>query len=537
MWGRKKYSNLARKLKSNMRKIYPIGIQTFEKIVQGNFRYVDKTQFVYDIAHKYQNVFLSRPRRFGKSLLASTFHSFFEGKKELFEGLEAGKLETEWTQYPVLHFDMSTAKHADVNKLHNVLDYQLMLAERKFGVARVSDDENLRLTNLINECSDKFGHDVVILIDEYDAPLLDVLGDNKALKANREVMRNFYSPLKACDKNIRFVFITGITKFSQLSIFSELNNLQNISMMPEYAGICGITSEELQTQFSDDIDDFASRMGIRREEAITKLKDFYDGYHFSHNSPDIYNPFSLIKALDAAEFDFYWFSSGTPTYLIEQMRKFKSTPQGISKIKARKSDFDAPTEGMTNITPLMYQSGYLTIKDYNPRSTLYTLAIPNREVRAGLMESIIPYIANAQYSTPASLLVGEMQEAFCDDDINKVMEDLKIFFSSLPYPDNAKKNPESFYQMLLFAIFSMMCQFVDVEVRTPQGRADLVLNAENKIYIIEVKIDKGADFALDQINLKDYGERFLIQGKPIVKVGVNFDSEDKRNITDWKIIG
>jgi len=518
-----------------MQKRYPIGIQTFEKIVQGKFRYVDKTGYVYDIAQKYPTVFLSRPRRFGKSLLASTFHSYFEGRKELFVGLEMERLEKDWTIYPVLHFDMSTAKHQCREELISELEGKLDDYEEIYGRKASDKTINQRMEGLIQHAHSQTGQQVVVLIDEYDAPLLDVLNDDKALEANRQVMRNFYSPLKANDEHLRFVFITGITKFSQLSIFSELNNLQNISMMPEYAGICGITSEELQTQFSDDLDDFGSRMAISREEAVTKLKEHYDGYHFSHKSPDIYNPFSLIKALDAAEFDSYWFSSGTPTYLIEQMREFNASPQSISEMMAQKSDFDAPTEGMKSITPLLYQSGYLTIKGYDPISELYTLALPNREVRSGLMRNLVSYVADDRVTTPASLLIGKMQRAFYDDDIEKVMECLKTFFSSIPYADNVK-NSEGHYQQLLFVVFSMMCQYTDVEVRTTRGRADLVMNARNKIYIIEVKIDKDADFALNQINLKDYGERFLIQGKPIVKVGVNFDSEQTHNITDWKIL-
>jgi len=518
-----------------MQKRYPIGIQTFEKIVQGKFRYVDKTGYVYDIAQKYPTVFLSRPRRFGKSLLVSTFHSYFEGRKELFDGLEMERFEKDWTKHPVLHFDMSTAKHADKARLLRELDYKLTGYEKIYGKGEGEVDSNTRLQGLIKRAKEQTGQKVVILVDEYDAPLLDVLNDDKALEANRQVMRNFYSPLKACDADLRFVFITGITKFSQLSIFSELNNLKNISMLPEYAGICGITSEELQTQFSDDVDVFAAKTKKGHNEALLRLKEYYDGYHFSEESPDIYNPYSLINALSDAEFDAYWFSSGTPTYLIEQMRKFNASPQGISEMMARKSDFDTPTEGMTSITPLLYQSGYLTIKKYNPVSRIYTLSIPNREVRSGLMESLVSYVADYRVKTPASLLVGTMQQAFYDDDIEKVMECIKTFFSSIPYAYNVK-NSEGHYQQLLFVVFSMMCQYTDVEVRTPQGCADLVMNARNKIYIIEVKIDKNADFALDQINLKDYGERFLIQGKPIVKVGVNFDSEKTHNITDWKIL-
>jgi len=519
-----------------MAKIYPIGIQTFSEIIEGKCQYVDKTGYVYDIAHKYKYVFLSRPRRFGKSLLTSTFHSYFEGRKKLFEGLDVAQLESEWTKYPVLHFDMSGAKHMDAKRLQNMLNLQLVEYEDIYGKGKDEFESNDRLKGLIKRAYEQTKQRVVVLIDEYDAPLLDVLSDEEALKANRNVMRNFYSPLKLSDPYLRFVFITGITKFSQLSIFSELNNLKNISMMPEYAGICGITSEELQTQFSEDINDLASRLGISRDETLTMLKEYYDGYHFCEESPDIYNPFSLINALNDGKFDSYWFDSGTPTFLIEQMRKFHSTPQSISEIRARKGDFDAPTENMKSITPLLYQSGYLTIKGYNPINKAYTLAIPNREVRAGLMENLVPYVANDLYATPISMLVADMQEAFYDDDIESVLELLKTFFSSLPYADKAQKNPESFYQTLLYVIFSMMCQYVDVEVRTPQGRADLVLNAENKIYIIEVKIDKNAEFALDQINLKNYGERFLIQGKSIVKIGINFDSEKTHNITGWKIM-
>lgn len=519
-----------------MRKIYPIGIQTFKDIVEGKLQYIDKTGYVYDLASKYRYVFLSRPRRFGKSLLTSTFHSFFEGKKELFDNLEAGKREYEWTQYPVLHFDMSMAKHQTLQGLHNILDYILLNEEKKYGIEKTSDDENIRLSNLIKGCYEKYGEKVVVLIDEYDAPLLDVLNDEKRLEENRQVMRNFYSPLKACDPMLRFVFITGITKFSQLSIFSELNNLQNISMMPQYAGICGITSEELQTQFSDDIDDFAAERGISREVAIAQLKDYYDGYHFSYKSPDVYNPFSLIKALDAAELKSYWFTTGTPTYLIEQMRHFKVKPQKISEMYAFEEEFDTPTENMMSITPLLYQSGYLTIKDYSEEGMNYRLGIPNREVRLGLMKSMIPYVSEGNAPTPFYNLMSNMQMAFNRDNIDEVMRCLKVFFSSIPQTDNTNKDYEGYFQSLLFVAFSLMCQYVDVEVRTPQGRADLVMNARNKIYIIEVKIDKSGEFALNQINLKDYGERFLIQGKPIVKVGVNFDSDGSHNITDWKIM-
>jgi len=519
-----------------MAKRYPIGIQTFSEIIGGQWRYVDKTGYAHSLASKYKYVFLSRPRRFGKSLLVSTLHSYFDGRKELFRGLEAGRLETDWTRYPVLHFDMSTAKHMDSKRLEGELNYKLLGYEETYGRSEGEVDCNQRLEGLIRRAHKQTGHPVVVLIDEYDAPLLDVLGDEDALRANRQVMRNFYSPLKACDPYLRFVFITGITKFSQLSIFSELNNLANISMLPEYADICGITGEELDTQFADDVADFAARLGTTRDEARRKLRDYYDGYHFARCSPGVYNPFSLVTALGTGELQSTWFSSGTPTFLIEQMRHFNVSPQQISEMTAAVEEFDAPTENMQSIAPLLYQSGYLTIKNYDPCTELYTLGTPNREVRSGLMKSLIPYVSEGITPTPFYQLMGNMQRAFINDDIDGLMERLKIFFSAIPYADNARKNYESYYQSLLFVAFSMMCQYTDVEVRTPRGRADMVINSRNKIYIIEVKINKTADFAANQINLKDYGERFLIQGKPIVKLGVNFDAEGTHNITDWKIL-
>lgn len=535
MWSGGKVVYLQRFYSQLKMKRYPIGIQTFSKIIEGKWQYIDKTGYVYDIAKKYQCVFLSRPRRFGKSLLATTFHSYFAGEKELFEGLEAGRLEKDWTKYPVLHFDMSMAKHQTLEGLHNMLGYMLSEHERKYDIIKPSGDENLRLTNLIKRCKEKYGQNVVIIIDEYDAPLLDVLDDRDALEANRQVMRNFYSPLKACDADLRFVFITGITKFSQLSIFSELNNLKNISMYPEYAGICGITEEEMTTQFSGNIDDMATRLNISREETIVKLKERYDGYHFSHRSPDVYNPFSLINALDAGEFDNYWFDSGTPTYLIHKMRQFGVNPQEISEMSAYKDDFDASTENMTSIIPLLYQSGYVTIKEYDSDSQLYTLGIPNREVRRGLMKNMLGYVAGDRVVTPASRTIAMMYTAFNRDDIDTVMEQIKMFLSSIPKTDNIAKDYEGHYQSLLFVIFSMLCQYVDIEVHTPKGRADIVMNAKNAVYVIELKLDKTAEFAINQIDLRQYGERFLITGKPIIKVGVNFDTE-VGNIKDWQVV-
>lgn len=372
-------------------KLYPIGIQTFERIRKEDKLYIDKTEYIYRMAHTSGTYFfLGRPRRFGKSLLVTTMQSYFEGKKELFKGLAIENLEKEWTEYPVLHFDMSGGKHMDKEQLEEYLDYRLQEEEKKWGVTKPVKGANNRLIDLINTAYEKSGKQVVVLIDEYDAPMLDVVHEKEQLDMLRNMMRNFYSPLKYSEAKLRFVFLTGITKFSQVSIFSELNNIINISMSDEYAGICGITKEELLTQMSEDIDELAKSQELTREETIAELKENYDGYHFSAKSPDVYNPFSLLNCFSTREFGAYWFSSGTPTYLIKMMRKFKVMPTNISKMYAKSSAFDAPTENMTAITPLLYQSGYLTIKGYDKFSKLYTLDLPNKEIKVGLFESLLP---------------------------------------------------------------------------------------------------------------------------------------------------
>lgn len=366
--------------------LYPLGIQTFSEIRNRNMLYVDKTAYVYRLASSGKFFFLSRPRRFGKSLLVSTFQSYFEGKKELFKGLAIEQLEHEWNEYPVLHFDMSGGKHMNKEQLNRYLLYILKSNEERFGVNTDSTDPNIRLSNLINSIYQQTGKQVVVLIDEYDAPLLDVVHQEEDLGALRQIMRNFFSPLKLSEPYLRFVFITGITKFSQLSIFSELNNIKNISMDEPYAGICGITKDELLTQMSNDIDMLAAKLSLTREETINQLKENYDGYHFTIPGPDVFNPYSLLNCFADGKLNAYWFASGTPTYLIEMMRKFDMMPANIGQdIEADKGDFDAPTETLTTIIPLLYQSGYLTIKKYTPETDLYTLGIPNKEIRVGLL--------------------------------------------------------------------------------------------------------------------------------------------------------
>ena len=398
-------------------KLVPLGMQNFEEIIRTDRLYVDKTRQVFELTHgasKY--VFLSRPRRFGKSLLASTLHAYFDGRKELFKGLAMERLEKDWEKFPVLHFDMSLGKHMDKAQLETYLGLQLADFEKLYGIDKPVEGANNRLTALIRAAYAQTGKQVVVLIDEYDAPLLDIVHEEENLPVLRNVMRNFYSPLKACDPYLRFVFLTGITKFSQLSIFSELNNISNVSMDEEFADICGITKEELTEQLGDYVEAFAEAKGITCEKMLDELAFRYDGYHFTWPSPDIFNPFSLLNSLSRRRLDSYWFGSGTPTFLIEMMRKFNVAPSEIGKSRLPEEEFDAPAERLTSITPLLYQSGYLTIKDYNPLSRLYTLEIPNNEIRTGLMANLLPNYVH-QYTSSGRTTLGEMCEAIYLDRI------------------------------------------------------------------------------------------------------------------------
>ena len=542
----------------NKLKRLPVGIQTFEKVINGDYLYVDKTEYIWNMVHLSNYIFLSRPRRFGKSLLVSTLQAYFEGKRELFKGLAMERLEKEWVEYPVLRFDMSLGKHMEKEQLERYLGNRLAEYEGRYGITHPATDNNDRFTALIQAAYHKTGKKVVILIDEYDAPLLDVVHEDTMLPVLRNVMRNFYSPLKDCDPYLRFVFLTGITKFSQLSIFSELNNLKNISMRPDYAGVCGITEEEMLTQMTDYIDDFAQAQQITREETITGLKRQYDGYHFTWPSPDIFNPFSLLNAFQAPDYTNYWFSSGTPTYLIEMLRKFNAVPSKIGGGRVLASAFDAPTENMKSITPLLYQSGYVTIKDYNRATRLYTLDIPNNELRVGLMDSLLPnYVA--EYADEGGTTIGYMYEALLNEDLDRMFRLLQAYLLTVPYCDNANsegKMPPSDdgldvhqcgilgstvlcttgdnYQQLLYVIFSLFGRYVDVEVHTPTGRVDIVMKTAKALYLFELKLNMSAQAAIDQINLKDYASKFALSGLPIVKVGINFDPE-RRTIGDWRI--
>ena len=518
----------------DLQRLYPIGIQTFSKIREGNYLYIDKTEYVYRMTHSASSyMFLSRPRRFGKSLLTSTLHSYFSGRKDLFHGLAMEKLEKEWTEYPVLHFDMSTAKHADSEQLLQELNLKLYGYEQIYGRLEEEVNPNQRLMGLIKRAYEQTGKKVVVLIDEYDAPLLDVVHERENLDVLRNIMRNFYSPLKACDPYLRYVFLTGITKFSQLSIFSELNNIKNISMDEPYAVICGISEDEIRLQMKDDLGGLAKKLEITPEEALMKLKENYDGYHFTSPSPDIYNPFSLLNAFADGKFGSYWFGSGTPTYLINMLKKFGVEPSEIGNNRVSVEDFDAPTERMTSIIPLLYQSGYITIKNYDEELDLYTLNIPNKEVRIGLMKSLLPHYVGSK-APETTTMVAYLSRDIRNGDMDTALRRLQTFLSTIPQCDNTKY--EGHYQQVFYIIFSLLGYYVDVEVRTPRGRVDIVLRTKTTLYVMELKLDKSAGEAMEQIDLKNYPERFALCGLPVVKVVVSFDSE-RCTIGDWEIIG
>lgn len=513
---------------------YPIGIQTFSEIRERNYLYIDKTQYLVDFIDKgYKYVFLSRPRRFGKSLFASMIHAYYEGRKDLFEGLAMGEYEKDWVKHPVLHFDMSAAKHMDKDMLERYLADMLTDQEAVFGYKSEKQDPNIRLKDLVVTANRLTGRKVALIIDEYDAPLLDVVHEELNLAALRRAMQNFYSPIKSLDPYLEFVFLTGITKFAQLSIFSELNNLFNISMYDKYSAICGISSEELHTQMLPDVERLAEHLHLSVDETFERLKRKYDGYHFSKNSEDVYNPFSLIKALASGDIGDYWFDSGTPTYIIKLLQKYNVGLRDLTGQDAGVSDFDVSPENMTTALPLLYQSGYLTIKHYDPMIDLYTLGYPNEEVRTGMVRSLA-----ANYLTPAegtnSSFVIKFVKAVIADDMEQALTLMRAYLAGVSY--RLSNKTERDVQTIFYLVFSLIGSFIKVEEESAHGRADVVITLPSVVYVMELKFDGSADAALRQIDEKGYLIPYTADGKRLVKVGVNYSSEE-RTITEWRIEG
>ena len=507
------------------------GTQTFSILRENDYTYVDKTGVMFRMTSSATRYFfLARPRRFGKSLLVSTLKAYFEGRRELFKGLAIDALEREWTVHPVLHFDFSTIRDATKENLESELIQKLVGYEDLYGRRSGATKPNQRLGELIVRAHEQTGQKVVLLVDEYDAPILNVLHEGERLEEVRNAMRNFYSPIKACDSHLRFVFLTGITKFSQLSIFSELNNIKNVSMLPEFAALCGITEEEMTTQLAGHIEALAKELEIPHEKAVSLLRDMYDGYRFAWPSPGIYNPYSLLNALADKRMGGYWFESGTPAHLIQILNKFGVVPQEIGRQECRSSSFDAPTENLTTATPLLYQSGYLTIKNYDKVSRLYTLDYPNAEVRLGLAESLlVNYVKRPDKLVDLS---GKLVRFILNDDMDGALRLMQETFATIPYCSGT--NTEGHYQAMLLLAFTLLGFKVGGEVRTSTGRLDAVLFSPNKLYLFELKIDGTAKEALAQIDEKRYAERFALDDRPKVKVGLTFSTET-RTLGEWII--
>ena len=512
-------------------RLYPIGIQNFGELRNTNCVYIDKTELIYRLTHTNKVYFLSRPRRFGKSLLVSTLEAYFLGKKELFKGLAMESLENEWNTYPVLHVDFSGSKYDSADNLKAAVNKQLLLWEKVYGHEEGDTTFSLRFESVIRRAYEQTGQQVVVLIDEYDSPMLDSNNDDATQKEIRNIMRDFFSPLKKSDPYLRFVFLTGISKFSQMSIFSELNNLQNISMRDDYSAICGITEQELRTQLQIDIEQMAQANNETYEEACMHLKQQYDGYHFSENSEDIYNPFSLFNAFAQKRYANFWFSTGTPTFLIDILQECDFDIRGLDGTTATAEQFDAPSNRITDPLPVLYQSGYLTIKEYDPDFQIYTLAYPNKEVRKGFIESLMPAYVHLPARENTFYVVSVIKDLRLGK-LNECLERLKSFFASIPNKLNNKK--EKHYQTIFYLFFRLMGQYIDVEVDTSVERADAVVKLPDTIYVFEFKVDGTPEEALAQINSKGYAIAYEAGTRNIIKVGVNFDSAT-RTIGEWKI--
>lgn len=521
---------------------YPVGIQTFSRLRREGYVYVDKTDLVWLLAQENNPfLFFGRPRRFGKSLLASTLHSFFAGERELFRGLKVDQLEWDWKQYPVLHIDLSEAKDMQTaEKLEEKLMLILQPLTELYGAHPMETTPGGMLSGLIKRAYKQTGLPVVIIIDEYDAPLLKWLHDEEVLEQKRNVMQELYSPLKANEPYIKRCFITGITKFSQLSIFSTINNITVISMSPKYAALCGITEEELTTTLAPDIELLAENYDCTPEEMHQRLKTRYDGYKFSRKSPEIYNPFSLFKAFDLGEVGNYWFDSGTPSYLIKQMQKFKTDITKLDRMEAAASDFDKPTEAMEDALPLLYQSGYLTIKGYDREAEMYTLAIPNQEVQTGYAEGLLPTYTGIRSNDVQKGFALKFWRALKKDDLELALQEMQAYLAGLPYVEGFKKkleemaNVEGFYEYTFYLIFSMLNVYARTQVKCHGGRIDMVVLMPQATYVFELKMHETAQKALEQIDTKGYALPYDTEGRRVVKCGLHFDL-DSRTLDEWVI--
>ena len=523
------------------RYLYPVDTDQFEDIRKDGKVYVDKTDMVFDLVGKYRYVFLARPRRFGKSLLCNTFKAYFQGQKELFEGLKIAELEKEWKRYPVLHFTMSGLKNLPVPLAQSKLGNFISDYEAVYGKSPELKTPGARFRGLIHRACEKTGEKAVVILDEYDSAIMRLMYEPEQLEAMRTMLREFYQVLKDEGAYLRFVFITGVTKFSQLSIFSELNNLTQISMYDEYSGLCGITQEELDTVLRPCVEEYARDLEITTDEAYALLKKNYDGYHFSRKSQDVYAPFSVLRAFDGRNTDHYWFESGTMTSLIEHLQHYPlKTALQYDGVKVGLDEFNISCESASTPIPLLYQSGYLTIDSYEPLLKTFTLHFPNLEVRSGMVSGLMPLILR-RTTADGNSLTRNMASSLFGGDVPGAISALRSYIAKIPYDIitkeewNDKDSRESFYKLLMYMAFSMLNSIVDTEVKSILGRADVVIKTRNDIFVLELKVDDTVDHALEQIDSKGYAIPYEADGRKVTKCGVSISSE-ARNITHWRVV-
>ena len=516
-----------------MNRKYPVGIQSFENIVRDGYCYVDKTALVHQLVTSGQYYFLSRPRRFGKSLLVSTLEAYFLGKKELFRGLAMEGLEKEWETYPVLHLDLNTEKYDAVEVLENKLSLNLKYWEEKYGGNKHAYSLATRFEGVIRRACEKTGRRVVILIDEYDKPMHQAIGNDSLLDEYRSTLKAFYGALKSMDSCIRFALLTGVTKFSKVSVFSDLNNLEDISLQPAYNSLCGITEGELLSVFAEDIRALAANNDMSYEEACTQLREWYDGYHFAYHSEGLYNPFSLLNVMKSRVFDSYWFETGTPTFLGEQLKRITYDLHRLTEEIASSDSLGGLDTMAANPVPILYQSGYLTIKDYDREFKVYKLGFPNKEVEEGFTRFLLPCYAHLASGNSSFEIMNFVKEVR-GGNIDGFMRRLQSFFADSPY--ELARDLELHYQNVLFIIFKLLGFYTQTEYHTSQGRIDLLVKTDHYIYVMEFKLDGTAEEALQQINDRQYAMPFVADGRTVYKVGVNF-SNRLRGIERWLVEG
>ena len=512
-------------------RIYPIGIQNFEKIRVDGYFYVDKTALIYQMVKTGGYYFLSRPRRFGKSLLISTLEAYFSGKKELFEGLAMEKLEKDWIKYPVIHLDLNVKKFDTVDDLIRLVDRQLLVYESQYGSCSKDETIDDRLVTLIRLAAEKTGQRVVILVDEYDKPMLQAIGRDELQEEYWNTLKAFYGVLKSMDGYIKFAMLTGVTKFGKVSVFSDLNNLDDISMRQIYVDLCGISEQELHDNLESELHELADAQGVTYDEICKKLRDYYDGYHFTYNSIGIYNPFSLLNAFKYQEFGSYWFETGTPTYLVELLKKHHYDLHRMAHEETTAEVLNSIDSTSDNPIPVIYQSGYLTIKGYDVEFGNYRLGFPNNEVEEGFIKFLLPFYASVN-TVEASFEIQKFVREIRSGDYESFFRRLQSFFADTPY--ELVRDLELHYQNVLFIVFKLVGFYVKAEYHTSEGRVDLVLQTDKFIYVMEFKLNGTAEEVLRQINEKHYALPFERDGRELFKIGVNFSAET-RNIEKWLV--